>query len=257
MAKKLGEKIGGKSETTDRRVRISAKPAAIDLIYGPNDISNILKPLRDAGGLLFPYTPVIYDSATVQYDTYDPVHSNQPFAAFKSVAVKQIQISGPFTSMNESESLYSLAAIHFLRTITKMFFGVNGPSADLRGTPPPILLLNGYGTAIYHNVPVIVTGFQIELPQDIDYVQVQIPSPPGTVRQQSISIFGSQVSLGPNTGTATGSSGAATRDISAWVPTKFNISVELQVQNTPDRLRTQFDLNEFRKGALISKGGWV
>lgn len=244
------EPISGGMGFNDRRARISAKPAAREIIYGPKEDSNILRPLYETGGLLFPYTPTINDSATVQYDTYDPVHSNQPFAAFKSVAMKEIQCIGTFTSMNQDEARYSLAAIHFLRTATKMYFGFGsqaGESRKLRGTPPPILLFNAWGTAMYHNVPIVIVNYNVELIQDVDYVNVDtgqkgpttIINDPATraFTNQEISIRGG--------------------GISAWVPTRFTVSVTMQVQNTPDRLRKHFDLNKFRTGALIKKGGWI
>ncbi len=246
---------GGEGGFGDRRARLSAKPGAVQGIYGPPGVTNILNPLYETGGLLFPYTPNINDSATVQYDYYDPVHSNQPFAAFKSVAAKEITVIGPFTAQNQEEARYCLAAIHFLRTITKMFFGVGGLNQDavnLRGTPPPILLFNAYGTAIYHNVPVIVTTYNVEFPQDIDYVEVNVGRSAGSERRDiDFGILGDVLSA-DRFGTIEKSG-----DISAWIPTKFTVSLTMTVQNTPNRLRRNFNLNDFRTGKLVKKGGWV
>ena len=252
------EKIAGQHGFKDRRVRLSAKPSAKDIVYGPNIRSNILRPLYTTGGLLFPYTPTINDSATVNYESYDPIHTNQPFAAFKSVAAKDITVIGTFTAMNQDEAKYCLAAIHFLRTITKMYFGVGSDGSissnagrDLRGTPPPILLFNGYGTAIYHNVPVIVTTYNIELPQDVDYVRVNTTSLGINVNEE---IEQDNFDNGPIPQDRIISKSS---DITAWVPSRFIISITIQVQNTPDRLRRQFNLNDFRTGKLIKRGGWV
>ncbi len=248
MVNKLEEPIQGNHGFKDRRVRISAKPTAKQIVYGPNDRSNIMHPMHHTGGLLFPYTPTINDTATVNYEHYDPIHTNQPFAAFKSVAAKDITIIGTFTAMNQDEAVYCLAAIHFLRTVSKMYFGLGSDGSafsasgqQLRGTPPPILLLNGYGTAIFHNIPVIVTTYNIEFPQDVDYVQVDT-SGKGTTRINTDERLA--VTL-------------RSSDISAWVPTRFIISVTVQVQNTPDRLRRHFNLNDFRTGKLIKDGGWI
>lgn len=257
------EPIKGQSSTLggfgDRRARISAKPNAVADIYGPATTNNILSPLYETGGLLFPYTPNINDSATVQYDYYDPIHTNQPFAAFKSVAAKEITVIGPFTAQNQEEARYSLAAIHFLRTVTKMFFGTNrgtgrfGQRAvDLRGTPPPILLFNAYGTAIYHNVPVIITTYNVEFPQDIDYVRVEFDRSVGTERRDID--FGFDILSADRFGTR---EIEKSRDVSAWIPTKFTVSITMTVQNTPDRLRRSFNLNDFRTGKLVKRGGWV
>ncbi len=236
---------GGDENIRDRRARISAKPGAKKEIYGPRGNNNILNPLYGAGGLLFPYTPTINDTATVNYEMYEPVHVNQPFAAFKSVAAKEITIIGTFTTMNKQEAAQNLANIHFLRTITKMYFGVK---SSLRGTPPPILLFNAYGTAMYHNVPVIVTTFNVEFPQDVDYVQIQTNA--GTERLDID--FGFDIFSADRFASET-----FTGDITAWMPTRFIISVNMTVQNTPDRLRREFDLDDFRTGKLVKRGGWV
>ncbi len=244
------EPIAGNQEgLRDRRARISAKPLARDKIYGSrNDTKNILRPLYESGGLLFPYTPTINDTATVNYEMYEPVHTNQPFAAFKSVAAKEITIIGTFTTMNKQEAVQNLANIHFLRTVTKMYFGFK---STLRGTPPPILLFNALGTAMYHNVPVIVTTFNIELPADVDYVNIRKKGVSRLTRLNAEEAF-SRGSI-----TADLPFFETTDPITAWIPTRFIISVTMTVQNTPDRLRREFDLDAFRTGKLISRGGWV
>jgi len=244
----------------DRRARISAKPGAKVEIYGKPLRQNILNPLYQTGGLLFPYTPMINDTATVNYESYDPVHSNQPFSAFKSVAAKEITVIGTFTTMNKQEAAQNLANIHFLRTITKMYFGTGGLSTSeavaLRGTPPPILMFNAYGTAIYHNVPVIVTSFNVEMPQDVDYVQVKNNS---TIRRTINNPGEFNDTTNPN-GTRNLETPIVLEtdfSIDAWLPTRFMITVQMTVQNTPDRLRREFNLDDFRTGRLIGRGGWV
>ena len=41
------------------------------------------------------------------------------------------------------------------------------------GTPPPIVLLNGYGDYVFKNVPVVIINFSVDLPTDVDYIHVQ------------------------------------------------------------------------------------
>lgn len=261
---------------SDRRIRLSAKPAARNIIYGPsNDSKNILRPLWETGGLMWPYTPFVNDAISVDYETYDMVHSNSPFAAFKRVSAKEIQISGVFTAQNEYESQYCIAAIHFMRTITKMYFGLGNaeksPSAvQNRGTPPPILLLNGYGTAMFHNVPVIVTSYSIELPNDVDYVEVAFggdavrsPTSERVIQGAAGSARAAQdaalqdVQRINNEPAPIGATFSKEDGISAWVPSRFTLTTTVQVQNTPDRWRRQFNLDDFRTGRLIKKGGWL
>jgi hypothetical protein len=126
---------------------------------------------------------------------------------------------------------------------------------------------------MFHNVPVIVTGYSIELPNDVDYIQVAFGN---------ASISSTNQRNQPNiSGAAIGSPRAAQEEalqnidrinqtpqtlgavfpkedgISAWVPSRFTLTATVQVQNTPDRWRRQFNLDDFRTGKLIKKGGWV
>lgn len=240
------EPIGGnfgEDGIKDRRARLSPKPDAYDLILGPSSSDNILNPIRSTNGLMWPYSPVISDDITVNYDTYDLVHSNQPILAYKNTGLKEIGVSGTFTAQNQQEAKYCLAAIHFLRSVTKMFFGATGENnaTRLRGTPPPILLFNAYGTAMYHNLPVVVTQCSMELPNDVDYVKVD---------------YDAGVTTTDTTSEGTLITNINANQISGWVPTKFNIIARLAVQNSPKRLR-RFNLDDFRQGNLIKKGGWV
>ena len=123
-------------------------------------------------------------------------------------------------------------------------------ASKLRGTPPPILLLNGYGTVIFHNVPVLVTNYTVEFPQDVDYVRVDLNRI--GLKKTRVDLVGDETHEDPDF-TQTVPTGEAT----AWVPTQFNIVVQVTVQNTPDRLRREFNLNDFRSGKLVKRGGWV
>lgn len=177
--------------------------------------TNILNPLAQTNGMVWMYTPTVTVSGAVDYNSYDPVHSNQEFAAYTRTRATSIQIDGEFSAQNMDESAYLLACIHFLRTVTKMNFG----QSTNAGTPPPILLLSGYGEYMFNDLPVILEQYNITLPQDVDYVRIN-------------------------------------QFTDTYVPSRMNISVSLKVQNTPAKNRT-FNIDEFRSGKLMKKKGWI
>jgi hypothetical protein len=146
----------------DWRVRISN-----DAIYDSNPI---MAKLVNTQGLVWPYLPSITMSHSATYDTIQTAHTNYPFYAYKSSQVDDISIAGQFTVQSEDEGIYWLAAVHFLRTVTKMYFG-QGPNL---GNPPPICKLNGYGDFVYNNVPIIVKSFNVTLEKECDYIAVQL-----------------------------------------------------------------------------------
>lgn len=132
--------------------------------------SPVLKPLKDAGGLIFPYTPEIGISSSATYTKLSPIHSNYNFHAFQNSDPGEISITAPMNVEDSTQGLYWIAATHYLRSLTKMWTG-SDPKA---GNPPPIVFLNGYGNYVFKNVPVVVTSFSCTLQADTDYIGVNV-----------------------------------------------------------------------------------
>jgi len=153
-------------ENKDWRVKISVPTSAIP-------ITGALAPLQQTGGaMIFPFLPTITMSHTANYQPMDIVHINYPFYAYKNSQVDEINITGKFTVQDANEGQYWLAVVHFLRTVTKMYFG---QGANL-GNPPPICTLNGYGDFVYNNLSVVIKSFTVTMPADVDYVSTQLTS---------------------------------------------------------------------------------
>lgn len=149
---------------SDWRVRIRlASDSTYDTILGSNPF---LEMVKERGGVVWPYLPNITLATKANYTSIDSTHSNYPFYAYKNSAVEDIQISGEFSAETSNDAAYWIAATMFLRTVTKMFFG-QGPNA---GNPPPICVLDGYGTSVFKNVPVIVKSFSVDFKDDTNYV---------------------------------------------------------------------------------------
>ena len=132
--------------------------------------SPLLQKLVETGGLAFPYTPTIIMSHAASYSAITPVHSNYPFFAYQNSQVDAMTLTGQFYCQNAQEGLYWLGALHYLRSITKMFYG----EGTNQGAPPPVVKLNGYGDYVFKNVPVIVTNFTLDMPTDVDYIAVDM-----------------------------------------------------------------------------------
>jgi len=218
----------------DQRARLRPMPSAENYVYGMTTSengqmigkeTNILYPLYEMGGLVWPYTPTINIQQNVDYSSYEPIHSNQEFKAYKRTQALTFSCSGVFTAQNLAEKEYSLAVLHFLRTVTKMHFGINDSD---RGTPPPVLLFSAYGNLMFNDLPVVVNSYDMNLSNDVDYV-----------RYERIVGINRQTGL-------------------AWIPAKFTVNVSMTVQKTPTEMRNNFDLNKFRTGELLlgKKGGW-
>lgn len=212
----------------DRRARLSPRVAVFDQMITPD---GIMAPLRDTYGLMFPITPSISENIDVNYQSYDMAHGLMPIQAYKSGGQKTLGLEATFVAQTDIEARYCLACIHFLRSFSKMNFGDSDPNA---GTPPPILVFNAYGDAIFHNLPVIITTGSITWPNDVDYVYTTASS----TSQTSVKTTNTMIADG-------------------WVPSKFTVSLNLVVQPSPAKLRS-FNLEQFRNGNLLSgNGGWI
>jgi len=217
--------FGSTDVNNDWRVRLS-----IPAIPGFSD-SPVLAPLRAIGNMVFPYTPTVQLSHTANYNDIGLTHQNYQFSAYENSRVDSIIITAPFNVEDGQQAKYWVAALHYFRSVTKMF---SGEDADA-GNPPPIVKLNGYGEYVFNNVPVVVKSFSFDLPQDADYIPAD----------QSL------LSGIPGIGTFLGAGVKTSR-----VPTKSTLSVTLQPIYSRTAAR-YFSLVKFVKGEYVSTGGYV
>ena len=154
------------SSGIDWRVRLHL-PTNISMFAS----SPILKPLHDSSNsMVFPTTPQILVSHLANYNQLSPTHSNYSHPIYMNSAVEDITITAEFPVENEADGRYWIAAVHFLRSATKMFYG----NSSNRGAPPPLVHLSGYGDFIFDKVPAVIKLFTLDLPDNVDYMEVPI-----------------------------------------------------------------------------------
>ena len=198
----------------------------------PNNLmdSRLLLPLMNTGGFTFPYNPSIIMNNQANYSNANPPHTNYTLNSYNNTVVGEFQINGDFFCANQLEAEYWVAAIHYLRIVTKMRYGENSSEA---GTPPPVVMLNGYGDFVFKNVPVIVKSFNVELPADVNYIQT------GLNRD------------------ALGDVDEGTFKNYAWAPAQSQIFVTCVPQYSRSSI-SQFNMDEFVRGGYIrGSGGFI
>jgi len=144
--------------------------------------SNIFAPFSEMKKLIFPFNPTILLGSSANYSSIQPTHTNHPFYAYENSQVDQITITGEFVQENERDAKYWVAVLHYLRTMTKMFYGESTPT----GNPPLVTRLNGYGKHVLNNIPVVITNFTTDMPQDVDYIECEVNGEVNFVPIQSI-----------------------------------------------------------------------
>lgn len=163
----LNGELNAQFTQQDKRVRLSLSPGSGPILYkDPNN--NILKPLVQTAGILFPYMPNISVARSANYMGQHPTHSNYVQHSYANSSVENITVDGQFTANTPEEASYVFAVLHFLRTTHKMFYG----SDALRGTPPPVLRLSGLGSQMFNSVPVVMQSYPEILSGDSDLIEV-------------------------------------------------------------------------------------
>ena len=251
----------------DWRVRLSLAAGA-DYLYNATP-NGILWPLKQTGGVIFPYMPKIDVTYKADYEPYSLTHSNYKGYFYKSSYTDAVNLTATFTAQDTSEANYLLAVIHFFRSVTKMFYGQDAQ----RGAPPPLVYLTGLGEYQFAAHPCVVSSFQYSLPNDVDYIRAGSPNINGTnlitrrARQnlptnpitgavkRLENLFSSQ---GINKGAITSPPAPPTlgKNSPTYVPTKIECAISLLPMQTRAQVSQVFSLKSFANGDLIKGGFW-
>jgi len=221
-------KWSGRSDKTDWRVRLQI-PNGADAVYDSILANNeLLAPLVPSRGIFWPLTPAVVIQHSANYNPLAQTHSNYPFQAYQNSQVDSMNIIGEFPVQNSDDAKHWVATVNFLRTITKMYFG---KEQALKGNPPPIMHMSGYGDHMFSKVPVIVNTFNVELRPGIDYISTK----QSEVYRSNVQDF--DLDSADQT----------------WAPTLSNISVLVTPIYSRESIKN-FSLSEFARGQLNGKG---
>lgn len=213
----------GAVPSTDWRARLRPKRGGEDIVYGAlkadgTETRTILEPLRQRGGLIFPYTPSLLVQASANYNAHTAQGTNYPIYTYMNSSPPSLTLNCDFSCTTVEEAQYFLACWHFLKVATKSYFGESAVENGRFGTPPPVLLFDYLGPYGFHKVPVVLETYSIQLSDDVDYVPV---------------VAGDGVT---------------------HVPASTNVTVSLLPQYTPVKLRRKFDLEKLTDGSLYRNG---
>lgn len=253
----------------DWRVKLRLAPQASYLYK--SDAPGILKPLQVTDGIIFPYTPSIDTAYKANYSQYDLTHSNYRGYFYQNSYVDAINMRCTFTAQSTSEADYLLATIHFLKSLTKMFYGQDSQA----GSPPPVVYLTGLGQYQFNEHPCLLQQFNYTLPADVDYVRAGSNSINNTnlsLRRPKQNNFaggllggflGSAVDRLLNAGLPKGgitapppSNSLSPNNSPTYVPTKMEIAITLLPIQSRQQVSKQFSVKQFANGDLLKGGFW-
>ena len=227
----------GRADKHDWRVKLTVPNSAPLQKFFEFETNPLMNPLAEIGGIFWPLTPMMQIQHSANYNPLAQAHSNFPFQAYQNSQVDSLNIIGEFPVQNQDDAKHWVATVNFLRTVTKMFFGVDD-GTGLKGNPPPILHLSGYGDHMFQKVPVVLNSFNVELRSGIDYI---------STKQESTSF--KQLN-GPDAGYDLS---ANSTEAMTWAPTLSNISVLVTPIYSRDDV-SKFSMKKFVNGQLNGKG---
>ena len=246
----------------DWRVKLSLAPGS-NYLYNAKDArgnlldAGILTPLRETGGVIFPYTPQINIIYTASYEASSIVHTNYKVHQYSNSSVDSITLTCDFTAQDTREAIYLLSVIHFFRSVTKMFYGQDqNPRA---GTPPPLCYIRGMGSYQFASHPIAITNFTYNLPQDVDYIEVSGPALAGlTLPANPVSNLRLPPGVLPGGGPtppnfATNSSVDQLLPITR-VPTKMQIQLSAIPVISRGDMAENFSLEQYASGSIYTTG---
>lgn len=247
-------------QTSDWRVKLSLGPGADYLYKVPAGEAGILNPLQNTGGVIFPYTPSIQINYGANYESPDVAQTNYKIYQYKNSSVDNIQITCDFTAQDTTEAEYLMAVIHFLRSVTKMFYGQD--QLPRNGTPPPLCYLSGLGAFQFDNHPLVITNFTYTLPNDVDYIRagsslqsagVNLSSYQFKVNTSVLSnVRRNSAGLAPGGGVKEPQFQNLSNTKATYVPTKMQISISCLPIVTRYDISQRFSLNKYGTGELLN-----
>jgi hypothetical protein len=212
---------------SDPRVRLTCKHSIGKSLGAEVKTTDILGPLLNDNGVIFPYTPMINASYVSNYGTHQPTHSNFVYKFFQNHSMQEITCSAEFTAATTAEAKYAVAALHFFKSAMKMGFGENDKN---RGVPPPVLNFSGYGPGFFKNIPVVISNLNYALDTSTDYVFARIENAHGQIKGGNPIVD------------------------QTFIPIKVTFILSLSPAYNTYETRKQFTMKDFVNGKLLGKG---
>jgi hypothetical protein len=255
------------STQSDWRVRLHLAPNA-NYLYNVAESGSVMFPLKNTNGVIFPYTPSIVVQYAANYSPAEVVHSNYKIFQYKGSSVDTVTIGCEFTAQDNSEANYLLAVIHFFRSVTKMFYGLDqNPNP---GVPPPLCYLTGLGEFQFNNHALVVTQFTYDLPTDVDYIRAGSPTTiagtplnnfrpdAGIIDSVKTRTLNNSVPIGgrPFTPMFRQQSTYLSNSNVTYVPTKMKMSITCSPVVSRNQVSNKFSLRDYATGKLLKGGFW-
>lgn len=161
--------------------------------------------------------PRISERRDAQYESFTPIHHPGVIQKYKGTNARTWSISGRLVSRTSQEAQQNLGYINLIRAWLMPFYGEGTAGSQARkylGVPPPIITLTAYGSKMIGPVKTVLTDYNWEFPNDVDYIATIDKEPFPVILDISLSL------------------------VEAWSPAEYS----------------NFNIIQYRKGELSGPG---
>ncbi len=146
--------------------------------------------------IVFDVSPKISETGTVTYTPRNIPHLPTSLNYFESVSARTFSVSDiKFISRTDYEAEQNKRARHLIKSWSKNSFGVNNADGFKLGMPPKILLFRAYcsditsGIGGINDIPVVITQFDFDWPNDVDYIADKGGNPTPIIQTCSLGLL--------------------------------------------------------------------
>ena len=131
---------------------------------------HLWNPAKPVESVIFEVMPSITETGQANYRDLQPAQSPGGFSVYTGSALRQFSLTDVrLLARTEREAQEKLRIQNLIRGWTKPYFG-KGNSASETGLPPDVLLFSAYGHQNISRIPVVIGSYNIEYPNDSDYL---------------------------------------------------------------------------------------
>ena len=140
----------------------------------------------------FSVMPRISESGGAEYDTVQPTHHPGGIQKYRTSSPREWGITAKLIARNVAEATQMLNIMNMIRSWRMPFYG-NGTANNFKtskylGAPPPILTLTAYGSGAIGPIKCVMTHYNWDWPDDIDYIHTENGNPMPVMMDVSLSL---------------------------------------------------------------------
>lgn len=140
--------------------------------------------------IIFKISPTISEERQASYTSSDIVHHPGQLQIYRTTTSRTWSLTATLVSRTGAEASENIKYINLLRSWVQPYYGEGTEANDpgRLGAPPDVLEFSAYGDKIVGKVPVVLTSYNCQWPNSIDWIKSEEAIPFPIMMDVSISL---------------------------------------------------------------------